>query len=75
MAEKRPSTQELRAVPEAELAGQVEQLRRELWQHRLKAKDGSLQQTHVLPALKRHIARIHTVLRERRVESPKQAVE
>jgi len=62
MAEKRPHAKELRAMPEADLKAQLETLRRELWQQRIKVNDGSLQQTHQLRAGKRQIARILTVL-------------
>ncbi len=72
MAEKYPGAKELRALPDSDLTQQLEGLRREQWQHRLKAKDGSLQQTHLLPALKRQLARLQTVLRERRAEVDRQ---
>jgi len=55
---------DLAAMPEADLRAQVEKLRQELWQARLKAKDGSLQQTHLLSARRRQIARVLTALRQ-----------
>ena len=64
MAEKRSTTKELRAQPEGDLRAQLDKLQRELWEHRVKVKDGSLQQTHLLPDMRRQIARIHTILRE-----------
>ena len=64
MAEKRPGVKELRALPAVELQGHVQSLRQELWEHRVKAKQGALQQTHLLRALRRQIARIQTVLSE-----------
>ena len=64
MAEKRPKAKELRALPEADLRAQLEKLRQELWDHRIKVKAGSLQQTHLLPTVKRQMARLETVLRE-----------
>ena len=70
MATKRPKTSELRGLPAAELRQQIQQLRQELWQQRLKARDGSLQQTHQLGAARRHIARIETVLSEQRATAP-----
>ena len=66
MVEKRPHAKELRAMPEADLKAQLEIIRRELWQQRLKVKDGSLQQTHHLRTGKRQIARILTVLAQHR---------
>ena len=64
MAEKLPKVKDLRALPATELQGQLQSLRQELWQHRLKAKDGSLQQTHQLRFVRRQIARVQTLLRE-----------
>ena len=64
MAAKRPKAKELRAMPAADLKQHIAQLRQELWQQRLKARDGSLQQTHQLSAARRQVARIQTVLRE-----------
>ncbi len=64
MAEPRVSMHDLAAMPEADLRAQVEKLRQELWQARLKAKDGSLQQTHLLSARRRQIARVLTALRQ-----------
>ena len=61
---KRPKAQELRGLPAADLKAQVEQLRQELWQQRLKVREGALQQTHQLRAARRQIARIATVLNE-----------
>lgn len=65
MAERSPRAKELRALPEDELRGQLEQLRQTLWHDRLKAKDGALQQTHRLSMTRRQLARLQTVLQER----------
>ncbi|MBI3011218.1 MAG: 50S ribosomal protein L29 [Candidatus Omnitrophica bacterium] len=65
MAEKPPRAKDLRALSEADLKEQLAKLRRELWHHRVKAKEGSMQQTHLLPAVRRQIARCETVMRER----------
>ena len=65
MAEKkRETTKELRALPADDLQAQLSALRKDLWQHRLKVRDGSLQQTHALSQMRRQIARVHTLLRE-----------
>ena len=63
-AAKRPKAHELRGLPSADLRAQVQQLRQELWQQRLKVREGSLQQTHELRAARRQIARVATVLNE-----------
>jgi len=65
MADKaRSGAKELRGLSEAELQNQLEQLRRELWDARVKVKDGALTQTHVLSATRRQVARLQTILRE-----------
>ncbi len=66
MADKRPDAKALRNLPEADIRSQLAQLRNELWQGRLKAREGSLQQSHHLPVIRRQIARIETVLTEQR---------
>ena len=55
---------ELRGLSEAELQNELEQLRRGLWDNRIKAKDGAMTHTHLLSATRRQIARVHTILRE-----------
>ena len=65
MAERRVRAKELRELSEADLAAKLQQLRQQLWQQRLKVKEGALQQTHQLVEARRTIARIQTVLRER----------
>ena len=66
MAEKRPGTTALRAMPETDLRGQLDSLRQELWQQRIKAKEGSQQQVHQIGTVRRQIARVLTMLREQR---------
>ena len=63
MAEKRLTVKELRGLPAAELQTKLRALQQDFWQMRLKTRDGTLQQTHQLRALRRDIARVHTVLR------------
>ncbi len=62
MSKKAPNAKELRGMPEADLKTQLETLRQELWQSRAKARQGALQQTHLLRSLRRQIARAQTVL-------------
>ena len=66
MAEKRPLASALRGLPEADLQAQLAALRQELWQRRTKTSEGAAAETHEIPAVRRQIARIHTVLREQR---------
>ena len=63
MAEKLLTIQELRALPKTDLQAQLAKFRQELWEHRLKVKAGALPQTHLLPLVRRQIARLETVLR------------
>ena len=55
----------MRALPEADLSERLGKLHQELWQYRARMKAGALPQHHVIPVVKRQIARIHTILRER----------
>ena len=56
--------QELRGEAEAELRQKIDQSRKELAALRLRGSQGALEQPHQIPALRRNIARIMTVLRE-----------
>ena len=64
MADKRPRAKELRGLPKADIEAQLTGLQQELWQHRQKTKEGAQPKMHHIPAVRRQIARIHTVLRE-----------
>ena len=64
MAQKLATAKALRELPRADLLAQVEKLRQELWQHRIKTKEGAATAMHHIPVLRRQIARIHTVLKE-----------
>lgn len=70
MATKRMSAKDLRAQSAQELRDQIVALRQDLWQQRMKAREGGLQQTHQLSAGRRHLARINTVLNEQRSHTP-----
>lgn len=61
---KTETTKTLRDLPASDLQAQLTKLRQELWQNRLKARDGSLQQSHLLSQARREIARVHTALRQ-----------
>lgn len=73
MAEKWPTTKELRTMPDAERGTHLDKLRSELWQARQKTAEGAQTQTHRFAALRRQIARIHTVLNEQRRQTPPKA--
>ena len=71
MTGKTPRTKDLRGLPAADLQGQLTTLREELWQHRLKAKGGSLPRHHRIPTTRRQIARVFTVLNQQRTSTSK----
>ena len=64
MADKRPGAKALRGLPKADIQAQLTGLRQELWQHRQKTKEGAQPKMHQIHAVRRQIARIHTVLNE-----------
>jgi len=70
MATTPRGVKELRGLGAAELQAQIEQLRQDLWEQRVKAKEGALPQTHLPRVARRQIARIQTILRE---QAPKPA--
>ena len=66
MAAKRPKARELRTISEAELRAQIDALRQELWETRLKARSGAgAPQVHQMRDARRQLARVLTVSRER----------
>ena len=56
----------LRNLSEADLQSQLDTVRRGLWGHRAKLREGALQQNHQVGAARRQIARLLTALNERR---------
>jgi ribosomal protein L29 len=65
MAEKtRVAFSELIGMPATDLRARLDQLRQELWQHRVKATEGAAPQTHRPGQLRRQIARIMTAVRQ-----------
>ena len=67
MADKPASAKTLRGIPAAELQGQVETLRRDLWTARMQLRAGTTQQPHRVRRMRRQIARMATVLREAQI--------
>ncbi|MBM4384710.1 MAG: 50S ribosomal protein L29 [Deltaproteobacteria bacterium] len=57
---------ELRDLAEAELATKGRELRDQLWNARMKKATGQLENHAMLRTLRRDIARVETVLREKR---------
>jgi len=73
MAASKPRAHELRTLPDTDLQTQLQALRHEMWEHRMKAAVGSLQQPHQIRALRRQVARVQTVLNEQRRAQPTKA--
>jgi len=76
MAESWSTMKELWTLPQAELHAQLLKARQTLWQDRLRAREGALQQTHELRRTRRHIARVQTVLNAQaqpRAQQPREA--
>jgi large subunit ribosomal protein L29 len=57
---------ELRDLAAAELTAKGRELRDQLWNARMKKATGQLENTALLRTLRRDIARVETVLREKR---------
>jgi len=57
---------ELRGLPASELTAKGRELRDQLWNARMKKATGQLENTALLRTLRRDIARVETVLREKR---------
>ena len=72
MATKPAGAKALRGLGAADLQAQLDKLRHELWEQRVKAKEGALPQTHLLGAARKQIARIQTILREQAPTQTKQ---
>ena len=65
MAEPLAQAQALRGLAPEELQTQLGALRKQLWQDRIKSKEGALPQSHQFKRVRRQIARILTILQER----------
>ena len=63
---------EVRELTHDELARKREELTRELFDARIEAATGQLGHTHKVGALRRDLARIHTIARERELGAEEQ---
>jgi large subunit ribosomal protein L29 len=55
----------LRSMTVEQLAGEVRELREEIWKLRLQRSTGQLQNTHKVRATRHDLARVRTVMQER----------
>ena len=60
-------TSELRELTDEVLADRLSEAKQELWKRRLDLATGELDNTSEIPAYKREIARIRTLMREREI--------
>lgn len=58
---------EIRALSDEQILDKLEDLRAEMWQHRLNKATGELTDTNMFRKTRRIIARLKTVLRERQL--------
>ena len=65
MAEKQVRAEALRSLSSEELDAQLQTLRRQVWEDRVKGSGRSVQHPHRIRQTKRYIARILTVLQGR----------
>ena len=63
--------QELRSLTEEELSEKRDQLKKQLMEYRFQAKTGKLEQQNLLSQVRHDIARIMTVLTEKKAEAIK----
>ena len=63
--------QELRNLTEEELSEKRDQLKKQLMEYRFQAKTGKLEQQNLLSQVRHDIARIMTVLTEKKAEAIK----
>lgn len=68
MAEKTTGVAAFRVLNEADIQEKLQAARKQLWDTRQKLRAGTVQQTHHVRALRKDIAKMHTVLNERRAK-------
>ena len=73
MADKWPTSKELRGMNETDLRGGEQKLTDDLWHSRQKMEEGASQQTHRFGLIRRQIARIQTIMNEQRRAAAKKA--
>jgi large subunit ribosomal protein L29 len=59
------TTKEIRELPEAEIATKIREKRESLLQARVRKQTGQVEKTHELRGLRRDIARLETILRQK----------
>lgn len=62
-----------RGLNEAEIQEKLQTTLKQLWDTRQKLRAGTIQQTHQVRALRKDVAQMHTVLKERRTAAAAKA--
>ena len=67
------NTGEMRELPSVELEGQISKIREKLFKYRFHAGNDEMQRAGEIRGLRKDIARLKTVLQERRIEGKREA--
>ncbi len=67
------TSKEIRELSSVEIATKLRELREQLLQLRLRKQTGQVEKTHELRTLRKDIARLETILTEKKSKAPKAA--
>ena len=67
------TSKEIRELAPAEISTKLRDIRGQLLQLRLRKQTGQVEKTHELRALRKDIARLETILNQKKAQSPKAA--
>jgi len=67
------TSKEIRELAPAEISTKLRELREQLLQLKLRKQTGQVEKTHELRTLRKDIARLETILNEKKAKAPKAA--
>ncbi|MFZ9746495.1 MAG: 50S ribosomal protein L29 [Opitutaceae bacterium] len=67
------TSKEIRELAPAEISTKLREIRGQLLQLRLRKQTGQVEKTHELRALRKDIARLETILNQKKAQAPKAA--
>jgi large subunit ribosomal protein L29 len=67
------TSKEIRELSPEEIKTKIREIREQLLQLRLRKQTGQVEKTHELRTLRKDIARLETILNEKKVQAPKAA--
>jgi large subunit ribosomal protein L29 len=67
------TSKEIRELSPAEITTKLREIREQLLQLRLRKQTGQVEKTHELRTLRKDIARLETILTEKKAQAPKAA--